>query len=371
MDKMILMHKNTPVLKFEEFGGSIMTVGEVFSQEHIPVGVGQTPTYSSLSSWDKMRCIPVDRYGYEHICKCLGCSISEAKSLTHRLSLTDCYWTKKEDETLTWEDVNYHKNGFSDELSQAIACQYEHFVTNKSTPDLTTDGVLSKTWILQEGTPYLLKRGNIPGLISENLLSANEIIASKIAKEIGIKTAPYYSVRIENTGEVLCKTPSFVQGDKEEFVNALQIAKETYLYGKELFRWFVKNGMQMDIEKMIHLNVLIGNIDCHEKNFGIIRDPDTLEIIRFADLYDMGSSFRFNGPLEYMKPFGDTRKENLSLIKHEYKLPDKEYVGDLIRDHYKQFGTTKYIDNAIREFNDGFCAIKIRQRELSDVSLEI
>ena len=67
-----------------------------------------------------MRSIPRERQNIEQIERALGCTISEAKIRSMAVSLTDCYWLADEINRLSWNDVNYHTNGFSSDLADLM-----------------------------------------------------------------------------------------------------------------------------------------------------------------------------------------------------------------------------------------------------------
>lgn len=72
---------------------------------------------------------------------------------------------------------------------------------------------------------------------------------------------------------------------------AHQIADDQKAGGEDLYRFFEENGMKEDVDRMIVFGHIIHNADRHERNFGVIRDPDTLKIRRFSPLFDTGSYF--------------------------------------------------------------------------------
>lgn len=94
---------------------------------------------------------------------------------------------------------------------------------------------------------------------------------------------------------------------------------------------------------MLVFDHLIHNTDRHEKNFGFIRDAETLKIERFAPLFDNGSSFAWNcdSLLTYSpetKPFCETREEQLALVQHIPDIPDPAFVRGILLEVYEQFG---------------------------------
>ena len=72
MSKYILMHKDNPVaaLEIDEASGVISAIGEVYAEEHIPLGItvkrGRIER-SELNDWWKGRAIPASRSGIKTV----------------------------------------------------------------------------------------------------------------------------------------------------------------------------------------------------------------------------------------------------------------------------------------------------------------
>ena len=354
----ILMHKDIPVAKLYISHGKIQDVIEIYNKEHMPVGtVTEFDKMRGrlLENWNKMRAIPQGRQDLSRIEQVLGCSTEETKIKSMAVSLTDCYWIKDVDIPLKWKDVNYYDNGFSTDFAKALL--YDNTVKDIDIkiPDLTTDGALKKTWINMNGKPVLLKFGNYgPERREKSLQCANEVAASRIADIMGIGHVPYFPVRIEGKGNVICGCECFITDESTEFVNALQLLKEMKsMNGMELYQIFKKIGMKEDIHSMILFDHIIHNIDRHEKNFGILRDADTLEIIGFAPLFDSGSSLGWSQG--EMKPFLYEREKQLSLIEHMGEVPDPKQIKSIIQEVYSEFPISEEsFDIACKEIEISF-----------------
>ena len=314
---MILMHKDIPVAKIEMRGTAIAEF-VLLNKEHMPTGLSERLIRAQFPKWLAARTIPQNRQGREKIQRVIG-DIGEAAVKSMVVSLTDCYWLKPDGSNLVWRDVNFHDNGFSDQLSDVVTGDASNItVSDFRLPDLTTDGVLEKTWMHSGNTPVLLKRGNLPGT-TNNLLSANEVIASAIGERLGISIVPYSTVYIRE--EALCGCPCFISDSNVEFVSAHYVCSEYRVYGPDLFTWFVQHGTEKEIKDLIFLDHLIHNTDRHEKNFGILRDPDSLQILGMAPIFDSGTSLDWNGMRNAYKhdakPFFDNRYEQLALLTSE------------------------------------------------------
>lgn len=361
---MLLMHKDNPVADVVVSGGRILGVNRILSPELIPVGTNaafhQLQT-AFLQRWNEDRAIPHDRQFREHIEASLGCTLPEAKFKSMGVSLTDCYWFKENDEAYKWSDVNFFQNTFSDSFSQIILGDERPSEINYFSPDFTTDGLLAKAWIYADGVPTLVKFGNLgPNAAGANLLSANEVAASRVAAAMEISHVPYYPVQIAETGIVACACPGFVQDDQTEFISAMQLIREHHFSQGELFRFFRDNSSDSsisgDIRKMIAFDHIIHNNDRHEKNFGLLRDSDTLQYFRMAPLFDSGSSFGWNNDRDLTKPFCDTRQQQLALLDSmPCIIPSPKDIKDILREAYESFSIPERIyDAACRDVGDSF-----------------
>ena len=80
----------------------------------------------------------------------------------------------------------------------------------------------------------------------------------------------------------------------------------------------------MDYEIMT--DYLITNTDRHMNNISVIRNPDTLEILGFAPIYDSGNSMFYNIPYEQLDKVRLNEIKTHSFIAKEVKL--LSYVKD-------------------------------------------
>lgn len=341
------MHKDIPVAEINMVGNIIYSVDKVINAKHMPTGTKtEYPALSSrlLLSWNEMRSIPRERQNIEQIERALGCTVSEAKIKSMIVSLTDCYWLADEGNRLLWNDVNYHTNGFSSDLADLL-WNKNMKVINYNLPDLTTDGALKKVWVSLDGIPTLIKFGDL-GINSngKNLLSANEVIASKVAELMNMEHVLYTPIKIESKNEIACACGCFIQNENHEFVNALQLLKDNKnTGGVNLYNIFKDIGMKEEVDRMILFDHILHNIDRHEKNFGIIRDAETLETIKFAPIFDSGSCLGWNRKddgvnMNDMKPFSANRQNQLNMANiKSCCIPEKDMVKQIVRETYEQF----------------------------------
>lgn len=344
---MIFMHKDQPIAEVSVNSGRF-SVYKLLSDRELPVGtITQTRQLLelSLSNWYSSRAIPGLRQSLDRIERALGCSVFDALVRSMGVSLTDCYWFRPDGmESLTWKDVNYHDNGFSEDLAAVIIHGADGPVVDFRLPDLTTDGALQKGWVLLDGMPVLVKFGDFGDhAMGKNLLSANEVATYRIAQEMQIDCVEYFPLKIGNTEAVVSGCPCFITDPNSEFVSAIQIGRKMNRVGSlSLYHTLSGMGFRQELDEMLVFDHLIHNTDRHEKNFGFIRDAETLKIERFAPLFDNGSSFAWNCSLSSShspetKPFCETREAQLALVQRIPDIPDPAFVRGILLEVYEQF----------------------------------
>lgn len=333
---LILKHKDIDVCKIN-FDGHFH-VNEILNKKHMPLGVNAEKEEirdKQFSLWFMNRIIPNDR---QNLNVYLKENMTKIILSTNGVSLTDCYWFTNDNSNLKWEDVNFYDNPIDNSFREMNLDNKCLDQIDFKYPDLTTDGYQEKYWILINKIPNLIKYGDYKNSINfgKNILSANEIIASKIANIMEINSVEYNEFNYKNN--CLCSCSCFIKDDQSEFVNALQIKNEYNLTSMGLYNWFTKSGFSNNIDDMIGFDYLIRNIDRHEKNFGIIRHPDSLEIKSFAPIFDNGTSLLFDGlKNEETKPFKQNRQQQLNLVTKNINIPNFDFVENVIVETYQDF----------------------------------
>ena len=142
------MHKNDSVAMVEINENGIK-VNNIIKQDLMPFGIIEADDYDiheQLTSWNGNRCIPLGRPNYKCIVEKYNIKqASDWIAKSHMCSLTDCYWFKGTDSFVTWEDVNFHQNGFSSNLYRTLFFNEDGTVINNfNSPDVTTDGAEPK-----------------------------------------------------------------------------------------------------------------------------------------------------------------------------------------------------------------------------------
>ena len=303
--KCILMNKNTEVLVAEyntvsKFFDRIIEVKNIdyapyiLKSFYIKDDINDTPFRTNLSEWFRGRGIPNWRDKLDLLLHRLDISApTELLDKAFGLSLSDQYWLKPIDSNLKYDDVNFFDNDFDYaeflEASLSLNSKIVKKETSLITPNNTTDGMLKKAWIIEDGTRYLLKGG----YKNEILQPFNEVLTSMICDKLGFNHVPYTLDVYKDT--VVSKCSCFINKDTE-LITAYQIRNDMKRHDntddyEEYIKKLEENGIsnaREKIENMYILDFLIMNEDRHLNNFGIIRDVNTLKWLDVAPIFDNG-----------------------------------------------------------------------------------
>lgn len=368
---MILMHKNIPVAEIRMVCNRPVGFSKIYDETELPTGTNakiKEQEYLLIKRWYESRAIPNLRPDLTNIQNKIGMSAAEAVIKSAGISLTDTYWFKEENSNLTWEDVNFWDNGFVPVLAN-------YYLDNQClfspSPDFTTDGVLNKFWYTSGGFPYLAKMN------LDNILTiANEVAVYKIAQVAGLNNiTPYMYGEINDYR--ICSCPCFVNNPNTDFVNALQIRHSDFTrVGINLIQYFIDNGMENDIKKMITLDCLVNNTDRHEKNYGYLKSESG--DLQFAPLFDNGNSLGANKKDHKISNFDIktprvSRQEALQMFGCAINN-DLEKMKIVLKETYEQYNISeeKY-ELAKKELEAGSALIeeKTKQHNVAFCNTEI
>lgn len=324
----ILMNRTHPVMEFsfDEASGTF-NPRQVIDASRVPIGTitrNGKGSPAGLRRWWEHRSIPESRRGMDQKLQELG--LSDSSYIPFRnlgFSLSDQYWIKPEGENLNWEDLNYFHNSFGTEGS----CWDEWLSdVGLSSPDNTSEGVLPKRWVC-EGEQRILLKGHNPWTDQQTY---NEVVATALFRRV-LEPGDYieYEVRtLEGLG-VVSACACFLRDDEEYVPASLVDQVESNLRGETAYQAFVRKSCNLGIPrkdvtlhlaKMIVCDSLLANTDRHLRNFGYIRNVETLEW-RMAPLFDSGNS------LWYDKDESDVARADHSFISRPFDAnPSKQLL---------------------------------------------
>ena len=369
--KCILMNKNTEVLVSEYLDnlGVFSKIYEIKNIDYAPLIINKNKEdiIKVLNDWFKGRGIPLWRDKLDLLLHRLNISTpSELLDKAFGLSLSDQYWLKPYNLDICYDDINFFDNDFDyTEFMEASLSKNSKIITNDKslrTPNNTTDGMLKKAWIIENGTRYLLK----VGYKNELLQPFNEVLASEICTRLGFNHVDYSIDTYKDI--VVSKCPCFINKDTE-LITCHQIRSDMKRHNdindyEEYIKVLENHGIKdarIKLENMFILDFLIMNEDRHLNNFGIIRDVNTLKWIDVAPIFDNGQSLNIEyydeeelhvsgeGRLFYeVKPF----EEIITIVKNIKRIDLSKLDGivewfDLLLHKYQYL--TNFSDSRINK----------------------
>lgn len=237
------------------------------------------------------------------------------------VTITDNYWIKPLDSTLTYSDVRFDNDYFS---NLALTGSYDSFnkaanSKNSRTPELTNTGSFEKCWKLKNGIWWMYKKANHEELFSE-------LFIYKLGLRLNFKMAEY------ERGNKVIKTKDFTDNASVNFEPAFAFMgdNEDYIETSEMLKLICPNAIG-DYVKMLFLDTICANPDRHTFNFGILRDTNSGKILGLAPNFDNNMALISRG-----YPNNIQRKNDLliklfnELMEHDSRL--KCYIPDLSED---------------------------------------
>ncbi len=382
----LLMNKNIEILaaEYDTANGVFLKVLDVYNIEYAPYilkrfyikdDINNVPFRTNLSEWFRGRGIPSWRDKLDLLLHRLDISApTELLDKAFGLSLSDQYWLKPFNSDIKYDDINFFDHDFDYaeflEASLSLNSKVIKKETSLKTPNNTTDGMLKKAWIIEDGIRYLLKSG----YKNEILQPFNEVLGSEICDRLGFNHVSYTLDVYKDT--VVSKCPCFITKDTE-FITAHQIINDMKRYDSvEDFEEYIKkleeNGIidaREKVENMYILDFLIMNEDRHLNNFGIIRDVNTLKWLDVAPIFDNGMALNIpyydeeeviisgHGRLFYeVKPFDEIIK-----VVRNIKRIDISKLDDLPEYFYNLLHKYQYITHISDKRIYRLCALLQRQ----------
>lgn len=340
--KCLIMNKNIPVMRIEYNIdlNIIEKIYDVVNIEYAPLAIenvnnspGTNPGTNLLvqtNEWFKGRGIPSWRKDLEKLLEKLNISSpEELLNKAYALSLSDQYWLKEENSNVEWKDINFFTNDFEYEvyleasLDSSSSLKMDNEAILRS-PNNTTDGMLQKGWIIEDGKRVLVK-----GTYTQNKEEPfNEWLASNISKRLGFNYCDYKVEWSDKTG-LISKCDNFIN-ENEEIVSAYDIFKSekkpNHLNDYEFYIHILEKhkvpNARKNVADMFIVDYLMMNSDRHMKNFGIIRNVETLEWVRTTPIFDTGQSMecdKYTSQIDFLngggKFFSNTNKNYEDILK--------------------------------------------------------
>ncbi len=344
-----LMHRDDPVcaISIDTVSCAILRASKPVHPELLPLG-GSIDS-AMLKKWWQRRAVPVGQGKIQRILEQMGIATPQEYLVKNLgLSLADHYWIKPLDMELGWADINLFTNDFRDPVGDMqfdLELDAVHNLpTNAFSPSSSTQGDLTKKWIIADGKRCLVK-GNHGGNSQESL---NEIVATLLhQKQDKVPFVSYSAMRLGDNQQIYCVCDSFTS-DEVELIPAIDIVDSKKKdNAMSMYEHFIhictKHGMDESavrtfLEYQILSDFVLTNTDRHLNNFGVLRNANTLEFIGMAPIFDSGNSMFWQNPKLpihsdltdiAVNSFRNTEKRMLQLVRNKdvldlSKMPTEE-----------------------------------------------
>lgn len=206
----------------------------------------------------------------------------------HCVSLTDVYWVKKQDEQITFENINLYDNPLKEAIVELSLKGRQMTVTNQElAPDLSTKGCFPKAWIKDKKGFKLLKDGG------EDTVK-RELLASKICQCFDISQVKYAEGYYQ--GQLISES-YIVSSKKYSMVSKLAFDVYACNHGLDTLLECEK----LDSKTFYGMNILdylTGNTDRHPENWGFLVDNENNKCVSLYPLMDFNQCFLAYDDLE-------------------------------------------------------------------------
>ena len=241
--------------------------------------------------WLQHRMIPNNRKFVASILDSLGLTIHDTKGfvdISMALSLNDSYWVTPVKFDGTFDEYNLYENRFTEVLS-LIAYTGGKYSTNdfRTSPELTTNGMLRKAWKFSSSKGIWLYKGGTEGFANTGNEPYSEFYASQIAEKMRLHAVKY---ELENWKGILASKCKLFTDKDTSYIPIGRIVRTGGIKACIEFYKELGDDFYQELASMLVFDAIILNEDRHFGNFGLMRDNRTGEIISPAPIFDNGIS---------------------------------------------------------------------------------
>lgn len=197
------------------------------------------------------------------------CADFETAMKYNAAMVTDNFWVRREDETLSWEDVRFRDDLY---FRMAVSTDDSAFSHEPSrTPELTNIGSREKGWKLEGGRWWLYKRVEYP---------EHELITYQIGKAMGFDMAHY------EMQDGLIRTLDFTGGTKNlQQMDSVMGDNEDYAENYRIIAALLPGAERAYLD-ILCLDAIMNNPDRHTKNYGFLTSQEDGRLLKLAPNYD-------------------------------------------------------------------------------------
>lgn len=199
-------------------------------------------------------------------------------TVSYGLSLIDAYWICPVDSNLTFKEINLFENDFSEVLGLIAFTGYKSALNNfRTSPELSTDGVLPKCW-RKESTGIFLYKGGTSGASNTGLEPYSEYYVYQVAHKMGLSSVPYDLKQYK--GKLVSVCPLFTT--LEDYYVPMNLTLQKGGIEEIIAIYGIQN-----FSDLCAFDYIIANTDRHLGNFGMIQEPNGV-LTKTAPIFDNG-----------------------------------------------------------------------------------
>lgn len=191
-------------------------------------------------------------------------------------TITDNYWIRPIGSDLTYDDVRFTDDYFSNLALKGNYDSFNKVATSKKsrTPELTNVGSFEKCWKLRDGKWWMFKKATHSEMFSE-------LFVYELGLALGFNMAVY------ERGDGCIKSLDFTDGASVNFepASTFMADNEDYIDVVKALKTICPDAIP-DYIRLIFMDTITANPDRHTNNFGLLRDVETGKITGLAPNYD-------------------------------------------------------------------------------------
>ncbi len=360
--------------KDDEDEGLISNILEVNSEKNYLLPLDMELNNEGLLRWLRRRVIPKNRRFVHNILSSLNLKLNDTKGIIDvclGLSLNDSYWIVPNDFTGKFADYNLYENRFSEALSLIAYTGVGTTNRIKTSPELTTNGMLRKAWRFFDGDGIYLYKGGTEGAINAGKEPYSEFYASQIAERMGLNYVRYDLANWKGILASTCKL--FTDIDTSYVPIGYLIDNITIRKCLKYYQQMGKNSYD-ELCSMLVFDALIYNEDRHFGNFGVLRDNHSGKIISPAPIFDNGLSlfnFAMDDEIKNLEEYAKGRTnpyymEYEEVCKLAMGAKQKEQLRRMIGFKFERHPTYNLPEDRLTAIEK---QIQLRTRELLEIPI--
>ncbi len=305
---------------------------------------------SDADMWLETRAIDSHRANSRLLKKALRLSEKDDISTVihvNAATITDNYWIRLIGSELTYDDVRFTDDYFSNLALKGTYNSFNRAANSKrsKTPELTNVGSFEKCWKLRNGKWWMYKMANPEEAFSE-------LFVCELGSVLGMNMAFYErgdkcvkSLDFTTAATVNFEPASSFMGDNENYSDVINVLKS------------LCPDAIPDYIRLIFMDTVCANPDRHTNNFGLLRDINTGKLIGLAPNYDNNMALIARGyPAKPKASDMLITLFNALMAEHpDYKKYIPEITEDMVKEVISKIGmrvkTKEVTDIVMKRYN--------------------